>query len=189
MSDALPGDAFLGDALRQSDKFSWSDNAERDTEIPPYGEFSIVSLNVSVDVGTRKSPVQRVEFVPKFGIRGDAHAGRLENRQISLLAVEEIEGASKKLAEARHDVAFSLQPGDFGENITTRGVVLHRLPLGTHLYLGPVELVVSQIGKECHTSCEIKKLVGDCVMPRKGIFARVLVGGIITNEVRCYYRI
>ncbi|HNX73641.1 MAG TPA: MOSC domain-containing protein [Spirochaetales bacterium] len=171
----------MSEAVQKSSTFS--------TDIPQQGEFSIVSLNVSTDVGTRKFPVQSVEFVTDFGIQGDAHAGRLVNRQISLLAIEEIEEASCKLAEVRQDVALNLKPGDFGENITTRGITLHRLPLGTHLYLGSVELVVSQIGKECHTSCEIRKLVGDCVMPRKGIFARVLVGGIITNEVRCYYRI
>jgi len=150
-------------------------------EIDGCGEFSIVSLNVSEKVGTRKSPVAIAEFVPNHGIKGDAHAGKLENRQISLLALEEID------ASAAANVRLS--PGDFGENITTRGLALHLLPLGTHLYLGPVELVVSQIGKECHSSCEIRRLVGDCVMPRRGIFARVVAGGEISNEVRCHYRV
>jgi len=157
------------------------------------GEFSIVSLNVSEKVGTRKSPVAIAEFVPNHGIKGDAHAGKLENRQISLLAVEEIEAsavaAAAAVAVATAAANVRLSPGDFGENITTRGLALHLLPLGTHLYLGPVELVVSQIGKECHASCEIRRLVGDCVMPRRGIFARVVAGGEITNEVRCHYRV
>lgn len=180
-------------------------------EICGCGAFSIVSLNVSEKVGTRKSPVRAAEFVPNYGIKGDAHAGKLENRQISLLAIEEIEGAEKTAAKltscgetaaaepaaetqtetpsSADVVKFRLSPGDFGENITTRGLELHLLPLGTHLYLGPVELVVSQIGKECHASCEIRKLVGDCVMPRRGIFARVVAGGEITNEVSCRYRV
>ncbi|MCE5257037.1 MAG: MOSC domain-containing protein [Spirochaetaceae bacterium] len=152
-----------------------------------HGEFRIVSLNTSEKTGTRKSPVGVAEFVLNSGIKGDAHAGKLENRQVSLLAMEEVEAASAKLAASPEAAGFTLGPGDFGENITTRGLALHLLPVGTHLFLGPVELVVSQIGKECHSSCEIRKIIGDCVMPRKGIFARVVAEGEITNEVGCHY--
>jgi len=174
------------------------------------GDFEIVSLNVSVKTGTRKKPVASATFLESRGMEGDAHAGIIDNRQVSLLAVEEIEGANLKLAEtlrqrareapaarvgegaelARGSAALtSLSPGDFAENITTRGIVLHELPLGTRLEIGGVVLEVSKIGKECHTACEIRRLVGDCVMPRKGIFARVVVGGEARREDRGHYRI
>jgi len=156
------------------------------------GEFEIVSLNVSSTTGTRKKPVQSITVVPGKGIEGDAHAGLIENRQISLLAIEEIEIASSQLVKNGCPVVgglTSLAPGDFAENITTRGVALHLLPIGTRLEIGEAVLEVSKIGKECHTSCEIRRLVGDCVMPRKGIFARVIKGGVIRNEDRGHYHI
>jgi len=161
--------------------------------IPAEGEFQVVSINVSERTGTRKSPVQEALLVPGKGIDGDAHAGMLEDRQVSFLALEEIEQASARLSELmRAGCALAgaldhLSPGDFAENITTKGVELHRLPLGTRLRIGETVLEVSKIGKECHTACEIRRLVGDCVMPRKGIFARVLVGGRIHREDRGHY--
>ena len=193
------------------------------------GSFEVVSFNVSTKTGTRKKPVDRAGFVVGLGMEGDAHAGLIENRQVSLLAVEEIEEASRQLEEslarseprslgsaegvasaglsgtARPGSAISmpegatlvrgkagldhLSPGDFAENITTRGIVLHELPIGTRLEIGSVVLEVSKIGKECHSACEIRRLVGDCVMPRKGIFARVLVGGEARLEDSCHYRL
>ena len=154
------------------------------------GEFEIVSLNVSRKTGTRKTPVESAVLVEGSGVEGDAHAGVLERRQVSFLAVEEIEGASAQLA-GECSLAGGLDhlaPGDFAENVTTRGVALHLLPLGTEIRIGEAMLEVSQIGKECHAACEIRRLVGDCVMPRKGIFARVVRGGRVSREDRGHYR-
>jgi MOSC domain-containing protein YiiM len=156
-------------------------------EMPREGEFEIVSLNVSEKTGTRKRPVPVVRFAVGTGIEGDAHAGILEIRQVSLLAAEEIERASATCAKAAPGSA--LVPGDFAENVTTRGVVLHELPLGTRLYIGTAELELSKIGKECHAACEIRRLVGDCVMPRRGVFARVLRTGEARVADRGRYRI
>jgi len=158
--------------------------------LPREGEFEIVSLNVSRKTGTRKIPAESAVLVEGSGIEGDAHAGVLEKRQVSFLAAEEIEGASAQLA-GKCALAGGLErlaPGDFAENVTTRGVALHLLPLGTEIRIGEALLEVSQIGKECHAACEIRRLVGDCVMPRKGIFARVVRGGRISREDRGHYR-
>ncbi len=155
------------------------------------GAFEIVSVNVSAKTGMRKVPVDRVRFEAGKGIAGDAHSGLLEARQVSLLAVEEIEAASAGLQDKLGQASpiSRLEPGDFAENITTRGLALHELPLGAVIELGTALLEVSQIGKECHAGCEIRKLVGDCVMPRKGIFARVLRPGEASNADRGRYRI
>ena len=153
------------------------------------GRFEIVSLNVSAATGVRKKPTDSVVLEKGRGIRGDAHAGLIENRQVSLLAAEEIEKASAALGAkcSLVDGKSSLEPGDFAENITTRGIALHELPLGTVLFIGKAILEVSKIGKECHADCEVRRLVGDCVMPRKGIFARVLSGGEVHREDSCHY--
>jgi MOSC domain-containing protein YiiM len=131
----------------------------------------VVSVNVSKDKGTRKKSVSCVLLKVDHGIEGDAHAARW-HRQISLLAIESIE----KMRAGGADV----QPGDFAENVTTEGIDLVSLPLGTQLSMGEAIVEITQIGKECHEGCEIRVLVGDCVMPREGIFARVLKGGEIT---------
>ncbi len=163
----------------------------------PSGEFEIVSLNVSATTGTRKKPVDSVLLVAGEGVEGDAHAGLMENRQVSLLAAEEIEKASEGLKRGGcalignlggGETLSSLSPGDFAENITTRGVELHLLPVGTEIRVGEALCEVSKIGKECHAACEIRRLVGDCVMPRKGIFVRVLKGGEVRREDRGHYR-
>ena len=143
-------------------------------------EFRILSINISEKKGEQKLPVTRAEIIENHGIAGDAHAGKW-HRQISLLANEEIETMRGK--------GIDLDYGDFAENITTEGVSLHNLPVGTKLYLGDTVMEVSQIGKECHHGCAIYQAVGDCVMPRKGIFARVLKGGVISHESSCYYDI
>jgi MOSC domain-containing protein YiiM len=155
------------------------------------GDFQIVSLNLSERTGTRKKPVGCIRFVAGKGIDGDAHAGLLEKRQVSFLAMEEIEAATGAMrAKLGGDAPLaSLAPGDFAENLTTRGLALHELPIGTKLAIGTALLEVSQIGKECHASCEIRKLIGDCAMPRKGIFARVLRGGEASLADRGHYRI
>lgn len=176
--------------------------------IPSQGDFEIVSLNLSDRTGVRKKPVDKVVFLAGSGMAGDAHAfveGQVgfENRQVSLLAVEEIEAASATLATRAACTGYAatdgsapgagaapsvLVPGDFAENITTRGLALHELPLGTRIEVGEVVLEVSKIGKECHAACEIRRLVGDCVMPRKGIFVRVIKGGEVGRGSRCHYR-
>ncbi|MCG2763095.1 MAG: MOSC domain-containing protein [Desulfarculaceae bacterium] len=115
-----------------------------------------------------KKPVPQGCLEPDVGLVGDAHSGPW-HRQLSLLAMESIDFMRAKGAD--------VNPGDFAENITTQGIELHTLPVGTRLKLGDVEVEVTQIGKECHAGCEIRKLVGDCIMPRQGIFVRVLNPG------------
>jgi MOSC domain-containing protein YiiM len=137
------------------------------------GSFEIVSLNISREKGTPKSPVPRIVLVAGRGIEGDAHAGPGE-RQVSLLADEDIDTMRGKLAD--------LSPGDFAENITTRGVDLASLPVGTRLRIGDAVLEISRIGKECHSGCAIRERTGDCVMPKRGVFAVVIEGGEITDE-------
>ena len=132
----------------------------------------VVSVNVSGKKGVRKKPVEEVVLKTEYGIEGDAHASSEWHRQVSLLALESI----KKMQEKGHDVS----PGDFAENITTEGIDLVSLPVGTIMKIGDeVTGEVSQIGKECHTRCAIYYQAGDCVMPKEGIFIRVLAGGKI----------
>ena len=133
----------------------------------------VEALCMSDKKGVQKRPVPSASFRAGHGIEGDAHAGDW-HRQVSLLAEEDIERMKAKLP--------SLGPGDFAENITTRGVELASLPVGTRLSIGVTELEVTQIGKACHKGCAILEQTGECVMPKRGIFARVLKGGEITNE-------
>lgn len=131
----------------------------------------VVSLNISETKGVIKIPVESVEIKVDHGIIGDAHAGNW-HRQISLLANESID---KMIAKG----ATGLNPGKFAENITTEGIELFTLPVGTVLKIGETVHEVTQIGKECHHGCAIKQQVGDCVMPREGIFTKVIKPGII----------
>ena len=131
---------------------------------------SVVAVCISEKKGERKTPVAQVELQQEHGIVGDAHAGPW-HRQVSLLAKESI---AKMQA-----LGLDVDNGDFAENITTEGIDLPALPLGTRLRIGPTLLEVTQIGKECHTRCAIYYQAGDCVMPKEGIFARVLEGGTI----------
>jgi MOSC domain-containing protein YiiM len=132
---------------------------------------SVVSVNISEKKGTRKKPVPEIALVVGHGVAGDAHAGDW-HRQLSLLAQESIDTMAGS--------GLQLSPGDFAENITSRGIDLWSLPVGTRLRIGRDALVeVTQIGKECHLGCEIRRQVGDCVMPRQGIFARVLQAGTV----------
>jgi cyclic pyranopterin phosphate synthase len=142
--------------------------------------FSILSINTSERTGVQKRPVERAVLKPEHGIAGDAHAGAW-HRQVSLLADEDIRTMRGKGVE----IGF----GDFAENITTLGIELATLPIGTCLHLGEAVLEVTQIGKECHQGCAIYQAVGDCVMPRRGIFTRVIHGGTISRESECYYDI
>lgn len=132
----------------------------------------ILAINISEKKGTIKKPVPKVKLIEDFGMENDAHAGKW-HRQVSLLGQESVD---KMIAKG----ADNLEPGVFAENITTEGIILYELPVGTILRIGNTRHEVTQIGKECHHGCEIKKITGDCVMPREGIFTRVLVGGVIS---------
>ncbi|RLC52212.1 MAG: MOSC domain-containing protein [Candidatus Cloacimonadota bacterium] len=135
--------------------------------------FRILSVNISEKKGEQKKPVSKAILKENFGIEGDAHAGNW-HRQISLLANEDIETMRAK--------GIKLDYGDFAENITTKGIDLANIPVGTRLYLGNAIIEITQIGKSCHHDCAIYQAVGDCVMPRKGVFAKVIKGGEISLE-------
>ncbi len=129
----------------------------------------IVSVSISFRKGVKKANIREGKLVVDYGLENDAHAGGW-HRQVSLLAMESI-------ARIR-DKGLSVKPGDFAENITTEGIRLWELPIGTYLKLGRSAIMeVTQIGKECHNRCAIFHQVGDCVMPREGIFAKVIKGG------------
>jgi MOSC domain-containing protein YiiM len=131
---------------------------------------SVIAVCTSEQKGEKKRAVPAVEVTAGRGIDGDAHAGDW-HRQVSLLALESIERMRK--------LGLAVNPGDFAENVTTSGIELPSLALGTRLEVGETVLEVTQIGKECHARCAIYRQAGDCVMPREGIFARVLRSGRI----------
>lgn len=131
----------------------------------------ILAVCTSENTGERKKNIGEGMLVAEHGLEGDAHAGDW-HRQVSLLAIESI----KKMQDKGLDVG----PGDFAENLTTEGIDLVSLPIGTNLKIGPEALgEVTQIGKKCHARCAIYYQAGDCVMPREGIFIRVLKGGLV----------
>ena len=130
---------------------------------------TVVAVNISEKKGTPKKTIEEGVLIENFGLQGDAHAGKW-HRQVSLLGVESIEKA--KLGPTN-----GLCHGVFAENLTTKGIQLYTLPVGTKLRVGECLLEISQIGKECHEGCAVSKLVGQCVMPREGVFAVVLQGG------------
>ena len=130
----------------------------------------VVSVNISEQKGTVKREVPEIRLKFRHGIAGDAHAGDW-HRQISLLAEESVDKMRSLLP--------GLRPGAFAENINTRGIELKTLPLGTRLRLGNAVVEVTQIGKECHSGCAIKKAAGSCVMPTEGIFAVVVQEGTV----------
>lgn len=128
------------------------------------------SICISEKKGTQKHEIPEAVVIEDWGIEGDAHAGKW-HRQVSLLGLEQIEEFRARGA----DVAF----GAFGENLVVEGYHLRTLPVGTLFQIGDVVLEMTQIGKECHSHCEIYKVMGDCIMPREGVFAKVLHGGTI----------
>jgi MOSC domain-containing protein YiiM len=133
--------------------------------------MKVVSIAISKKKGMRKTCVPEAILVREHGLEGDAHAGQW-HRQVSFLAAESIEGARKQGLQ----VSF----GDFAENIATEGIDWQSIPVGTRLRVGDsVRVEITQIGKECHKKCAIYYQAGDCIMPREGIFARVLEGGTI----------
>lgn len=132
---------------------------------------SIVSINISEQKGTYKLPQTEGNLKINHGLVGDAHAGNW-HRQVSLLAIESID-------KMKNMGIPDLVPGMFAENITTEGIVLYEIPIGTQIQVGEAILEVTQIGKECHNDCEIMQKVGRCIMPTEGIFAKVIVEGVI----------
>lgn len=131
----------------------------------------IIAICISEKKGTKKHTVPFAELKEDYGIIGDAHAGKW-HRQVSLLADESV--ASMRV------LMPGLAPGDFAENLLTKGIDLKSLPIGTRMKAGEAELEITQIGKECHTDCEIRRITGKCVMPTDGVFAKVLRGGRIS---------
>ena len=130
----------------------------------------VVAVSISEKKGMRKANVEKALALEDFGLEGDAHASGKWHRQVSLLAIESIDKMRK--------AGLNVGPGDFAENITTEGVDLVVLPIGTNVRIGAdVVGEVSQIGKKCHAHCAIYELAGDCVMPKEGIFIKVLKGG------------
>lgn len=135
----------------------------------------VLAINISDKKGVVKLPVEQAEFIDG-GIKGDAHCGADDIRQVSLLADESV--------DKMRSMGLTLGPGVFAENITTQGIELKTLPIGTRLKIGETIQEVSKIGKECHHGCAIKQQTGTCVMPTEGIFTRVIQGGIVkTGDV------
>ena len=134
----------------------------------------VVAINISEQKKTPKKSIPEGRLIEDFGFEGDAHAGKW-HRQVSLLAKESIEKAQGMRTDG-------LCHGMFAENITTEGIELHTLPVGTKLKIGENALIeITQIGKECHDGCAIRELVGQCIMPKEGIFGRVLTGGTVRS--------
>jgi MOSC domain-containing protein YiiM len=131
---------------------------------------NIIAVCKSKDKGTRKKAAAKGALREDYGLVGDAHADCCTHRQVSLLAMESIDKMRR--------LGFDVGPGDFAENLTTQGVELFSLPVGTKISIGKdILLEVTQLGKECHGSCAIRQEIGKCIMPKEGIFARVIHGG------------
>lgn len=130
----------------------------------------IMAVCISEKRGTQKKNIGKVRLIENFGLEGDAHGGNW-HRQVSLLSYEKVRAFEEK--------GISVEDGAFGENLLVEGFDFKTLPVGTRFRCGEVLLEMTQIGKECHSHCEIYQAVGDCIMPREGVFARVLHGGMI----------
>lgn len=130
----------------------------------------IYRISVSIETGSKKRNVESAKLAEDFGIVGDAHAG--SERQVSLLPFEAFDTVREHVPQ--------ISPGDFAENITTRGLEMSSVTIGDRLYIGSaVELVITHIGKKCHHGCYIREAVGDCIMPRMGLFAKIATGGTV----------
>lgn len=132
----------------------------------------VMAVNISEKRGTQKANVHTVKLIENYGLENDAHAGNW-HRQVSLLSYEKIEEFKAKGAP--------VEDGAFGENLIVRGFDFKTLPVGTRLKCNDVILEITQIGKQCHKGCEIFQIMGDCIMPREGVFARVIHGGVISE--------
>ncbi|WP_306530356.1 MOSC domain-containing protein [Anaerotignum lactatifermentans] len=130
----------------------------------------IMAVCISEKRGTQKKNIEKVRLIENFGLEGDAHGGNW-HRQVSLLSYEKVRAFEEK--------GISVEDGAFGENLLVEGFDFKTLPVGTRFRCGDALLEMTQIGKECHSHCEIYQAVGDCIMPREGVFARVLHGGMI----------
>ena len=130
----------------------------------------IMAVCISEKRGTQKKNIEKVRLIENFGLEGDAHGGNW-HRQVSLLSYEKVRAFEEK--------GISVEDGAFGENMLVEGFDFKTLPVGTRFRCGEALLEMTQIGKECHSHCEIYQAVGDCIMPREGVFARVLHGGMI----------
>ncbi len=131
---------------------------------------TVRAICISREKGTEKRPIPEAHFIKDFGIEGDAHGGRW-HRQVSLLSYDKVKAFNEKGA--------GVVDGDFGENLLVEGIDFKTLPVGTTFYGGDVILRMTQIGKECHSHCAIHARVGDCIMPREGVFAEVLQEGTL----------
>ena len=131
---------------------------------------TVAATSISTEKGTRKRPQESIGLVVGSGVEGDAHAGAW-HRQVSLLSYEQIEAFKARGADVGH--------GSFGENIVVEGFDLKSLPIGTRFACGDAVLELTQVGKQCHAHCAIYHQVGDCIMPREGVFCRVIEGGAI----------
>ncbi|WP_122640751.1 MOSC domain-containing protein [Romboutsia sp. Marseille-P6047] len=136
----------------------------------------ILAICISEKKGTLKNEINEANFIEDFGIENDAHAGKW-HRQVSLLGFEKIDAFRKKGA----NVDF----GAFGENLVVEGIELEKLPIGQKIQIGEVLLEVTQIGKKCHDKCQIYYQVGECIMPRNGIFTKILSGGRVKVGDKC----
>ena len=141
--------------------------------------FSVESVCVSAAKGTPKAAVAEIVLVAGEGVRGDAHAGS-GPRQVSFLAGEDVDGLRAE--------GLTLAAGAFGENIVTRGIDWTSVKIGGRIEIGEAELEVTQIGKDCHAPCAIFRAAGRCIMPDRGVFARVIKGGTIHAGHRGHYR-
>ena len=131
----------------------------------------VIAVCISPEKGTQKRNIGKGIFIEDFGIQGDAHAGKW-HRQVSLLSHDKIDAFRARGAE--------VQDGAFGENLVVEGYDFKALPIGTKFKCNDVMLELTQVGKQCHSHCEIYKVMGDCIMPREGVFTRVLHGGTIS---------
>ena len=141
----------------------------------------VIAVCISPEKGTQKTAVAEGSFIEDYGIEGDAHAGKW-HRQVSLLSYDKIEAFRQRGARVEN--------GAFGENLVVEGIDFSALPVGTRLACGNVVLEITQIGKECHHGCAIFQQMGDCIMPREGVFAKVIRGGKICpgDEMTCMER-
>jgi len=132
----------------------------------------VIAVCRSSKKGTKKKAIDEGILREGYGLIDDAHADGGTHRQVSLLAVESI--------NKMRNLGFNIGPGDFAENLTTEGVGLASLPIGTYVSVGPETILeITQIGKECHSGCAIFHQIGKCIMPKEGVFARVIHGGLV----------
>ena len=139
----------------------------------------ILAVCTSTKKGTSKQDIREAYIEENYGVKNDAHADSETHRQVSLIAIESI----NKMKE----LGFDVKPGDYAENLTTEGINVCGLPVGTRVHVGDeVVLEISQIGKECHTKCAIYRKMGQCIMPEEGVFAKVIHGGTVRtgDEIR-----